>query len=107
MTVSHMQVSHGRLVPSLVVQEIEDVLMLSILVVTAFAVVRCSRFIAAEIFSSKTAGGVKRKKKGMDSRDTINPGGCIVEVFVNILYQESYANSLSVCWLNSRLSKNV
>ena len=43
----------------------------------------------------------------MDNRDTKNPGVCIVKVFVDLLYQESYANSLSVCWLNSRLSKNV
>ena len=57
-----MQVSHGRLVPSLVVQKIEDVLMLSILVVTAFAVVRCSRFIAAEKFYEKLRGVFKNKK---------------------------------------------
>jgi len=73
-----MQVSNGRLVPSLVVQKIENLLMLSILIVTAFAVMRCSRFIAAENFSSKTAGGFKNvKKRGMDSRDTINPGGAV------------------------------
>jgi hypothetical protein len=42
--------------------------MLSILIVTALAVWRCSRFIAAENFKSKNCGGfskIKKEEKGV------------------------------------------